>query len=177
MMYQPPGAYEPVICQADANNNFFAQNYEASLRIANRILHSIEDSEDAVQTAFCAALRSFHTFRPDSSFNAWITHIVVKCCRKLLRDRRAKPQVPLDEVEHTIASPDPGPEALCYIRELERAHSKQATRPPSGPPTVLVSRIGTDQVGTTTTAARPGIVWYAPDGQNAFPSKARRRTA
>lgn len=114
----------------DAINELFAQHYKASLRTAYGILRSKEDSEDAVQTAYSAAFREFHRFRGESSFKTWITRIVVNCCLMQLRDRRARPQVPLDDVQHAVESQAVTPETLCYLQELHAAHTTAASRLP-----------------------------------------------
>ena len=117
--------------QGDAINELFAQHYRASLRTARSILRSQEDSEDAVQTAYCAAYRHLHSFRGESSFKTWITRIVVNCCLMQLRERRrARPQVALDGLESVLASHAVTPEALCYVRELQAGHTKAASRLP-----------------------------------------------
>ena len=79
-MHQQPNLSETLPSQGDAINKLFAEHYKASLRTAYRILRSKEDSEDVVQTAYCAAFRHFHRFRGESSFKTWITRIVVNCC-------------------------------------------------------------------------------------------------
>jgi RNA polymerase sigma-70 factor, ECF subfamily len=129
-MYQQPSVYETLPSQGDAINKLFAENYKASLRTAKRILHSKEDSEDAVQTAYCAAFRHFHRFRGESSFKTWITRIVVNCCLMQSRHRRARPQVSLDSVDSTVASHAATPEVLCYLAELQNAHASAASRLP-----------------------------------------------
>ena len=129
-MYQQGNVNEALPSQSDAINELFAQHYKASLRTANRILRCREDSEDAVQTAFCAAFRGFHRFRGESSFKTWITRIVVNCCLMQLRERRARPQVALDDVQPTLESQAATPEALCYLQELQVAHRRAASRLP-----------------------------------------------
>jgi len=54
-MHQKAGVNEARLSQEDAINELFSQHYKASLRTAYRILRSKEDSEDAVQTAYCTA--------------------------------------------------------------------------------------------------------------------------
>src|SRR5713101_6403906 len=103
-MPQEAAVTEARLPQGDAINELFSQHYKVSLRTAHRILRSKEDSEDAVQTAYCAAFRHFHRFRGESSFKTWITRIVVNCCLMQLRERRAKPQVALDEIQHGLES-------------------------------------------------------------------------
>ena len=63
----------------------FSRSYQKSLRIANRILASRQDSEDAVQDAYCSALEHIGTFRNDASFSTWVTRIVVNSCHETIR--------------------------------------------------------------------------------------------
>jgi RNA polymerase sigma-70 factor (ECF subfamily) len=116
--------------QEDAINELFAQHYKPCLRTAYRILRSREDSEDAVQSAYCAAFRAFRRFRGESSFKTWITRIVVNCCLMQLRERRAGLQGALDDIENTVASHSATPETLCYMAELQAAHARAASRLP-----------------------------------------------
>ena len=92
-MHQKAGVNEARLSQEDVINELFSQHYKASLRTAYRILRSKDDSEDAVQTAYCAAFRHLQHFRGESSFKTWITRIVVNCCLMQLRERRARLQV------------------------------------------------------------------------------------
>jgi RNA polymerase sigma-70 factor, ECF subfamily len=127
-MYQQANVDEALPSQGAAINQLFAQHYKASLRTAYRILRSKEDSEDAVQAAYFAAFRQFHRFRGESSFKTWITRIVVNCCLMQLRKRRTKPQVALDDVQPAFESHAVTPETLCYLRELQAAHTNAASR-------------------------------------------------
>ena len=129
-MYQQMNVNETPRFQGDAINELFGQHYKASLRTAYRILRSQEDSEDAVQTAYCAAYRSLHRFRGESSFKTWITRIVVNCCLMQLRERRARPQVALDDLLPALESHTATPETLCYVGELQAAHTTAASRLP-----------------------------------------------
>lgn len=126
-MYQQANVNEALPSQGCAINELFAHHYEASLRIACRILRSREDSEDAVRTAYFAAFRAFDGFRGESSFKTWITQIVVNCCLMQLRECRARPQVALDEVQHCLELHTAGPETLCYLSELHLAHIRAAS--------------------------------------------------
>jgi RNA polymerase sigma-70 factor (ECF subfamily) len=124
---------EAMQAQGEAANALFAQHYESSLRVARRILRSREDSEDAVQTAYCAAFRNLHTFRGEASFKSWITRIVVNCCLKQMRKRRARPWVAFDDAKHAIPITDSNPvtpETLCCWWELQDAHASAASRLP-----------------------------------------------
>jgi len=161
-MHQKAGVNEARLSQEDVINELFSQHYKASLRTAYRILRSKEDSEDAVQTAYCAAFRHLPHFRGESSFKTWITRIVVNCCLMQLRERRARLQVVFDEILHGLKSHALTPETLCYLRELQVAHTTAAsTLPPSlrdvyGP--CLVDDLGLSTVahhlGLTASAAK-----------------------
>jgi len=129
-MYQQANVNEELLSQGDAINELFAQHYGVSLRTAYRILRSKEDAEDAVQTAYCAAFRNFNNFRGESTFKTWITRIVVNSCLIQLRERRAKRQVSLDDIQPALESHALTPEKLCYQRELQAAHTKAASRLP-----------------------------------------------
>jgi RNA polymerase sigma factor (sigma-70 family) len=102
-MDRQPNVNETLPAEREAINELFAQHYRASLRIAFRILRSNEDANDAVQNAYCEAFRHFDNFRGESSFKTWITRIVVNCCSMHLRERRRRPQVPLDDVQPVIS--------------------------------------------------------------------------
>jgi DNA-directed RNA polymerase specialized sigma24 family protein len=65
---QPTNISENPSSQDDTINELFAKHYKASFRPPYKILRSREDSEDAAQTAYCAAFRHFHRFRGESSF-------------------------------------------------------------------------------------------------------------
>lgn len=184
-MYPRPNVSETLPSEGDAINKLFAEHYKASLRTAKGILRLREDSEGAVQTAYCAAFRHLHRFRGESSFKTWITRIVVNCCLMQLRDRRARPQVPLDDVESTVASHGATPEVLCYLAELEAAHARAA----SGLPRVLrdvyaesaISGIAfpkvADQLGLTATAAKSRLFRARRKVQHALQPLIRRWAA
>ena len=116
--------------ERDALNALFDEHYKACLRTARRILRSREDSEDAVQTAYCAAIRALHRFRGESSFKTWIIRIVVNCCLMQLRERRGRSLVAIDNVQHSLRSEAATPEKLCYLQELQAAHTEATARLP-----------------------------------------------
>jgi RNA polymerase sigma-70 factor, ECF subfamily len=184
-MYQQPNLNKTMPSQGDAIDKLFAENYKASLRTAKRILRSKEDSEDAVQTAYCAAFRHFHRFRGESSFKTWITRIVVNCCLVQLRDRRARPQVPLNDIESTVASHAATPEALCYLAELQAAHARAALRLPKVLHDVYAESVISgitfakvaDQLGLTATATKSRLFRARRIVEHALQSEIQRRVA
>lgn len=184
-MYQQTNVNETLPSQGDVINELFAQHYKASLRTANSILRSKEDSEDAVQTAYCAAFRHFHSFRGESSFKTWIMRIVVNCCLMQLRERRARPQVALDEIQPAPASDSATPETLCYLAELQAAHTTAASRLPKVLHDVyaeaVISGIAfpkvADQLGLTATAAKSRLFRARKKVERSLRSVIQRRAA
>jgi RNA polymerase sigma-70 factor, ECF subfamily len=129
-MDQQTKVNEMLPSQGNMINELFAQNYAASLRTAYAILRSKEDAEDAVQTAYRAAFRGFSKFRGELSFKTWITRITVNCCLIQLREHRARPLVALDNLLRPLESHAATPEMLGYLRELQVAHTRAASRLP-----------------------------------------------
>ena len=161
-MDQKANANETRPSQGALINELFARHYRGSLRTAYKILRSKEDAEDAVQNAYCAAFRNFNKFRGESSFKTWITRIVVNCCLTRFRDHHSGPLLALDDILPTLASRAATPEALCYLRELEAAHTKAASKLPENLKNVyarcLVAGVAfpavAHQLGLTTAAAK-----------------------
>ena len=48
--------------------------------VAYRMLHNVEDAEDAVQEAFISAYRAFPRFKGESKVSTWLYRIVVNSC-------------------------------------------------------------------------------------------------
>jgi len=184
-MYQPANSNEALRSQDIVINELFVQNYEASLRTAYRILRSKEDSEDAVQTAYCAAFRHFYRFRGESSFKTWITRIVVNSCLMQLRERRARTQVALDDAQPALVSHALTPETLCYLRELQAAHTNAASRLPQSLKDVYAPFLIADMavptvphdLGLTTAAAKSRLFRARRKVAHALQSVVHRRAA
>lgn len=184
-MYPQANVNDSLPSQGGTIDELFAQHYKALLRIAYRILHSKEDSEDAVQNAYCAAFRHFHKFRGESSFKTWITQIVVNCSLMQLRERRVRPQVALEEVEHRLTSHAFTPETLCYLQELETAHTRAAARLPRklqeiyAPCLLADTALPTvaDQLGLTAPAAKSRLLRARRKVKHALQSVVQRRAA
>lgn len=81
--------------------------------IARRLVR--EDAEDVVQECFLRAFRKFDQLEEEANAQAWITAILVNCCRDRGRAIAREPeQVNLDEIEEfslyrKIADEDPFP--------------------------------------------------------------------
>src|SRR5580692_8665887 len=67
------------------------------LRIAQSVTHNREDSQDAVQEAFCKAFQNLGQFREDSKFSTWLIRITLNQSLMKLRKQRTIKEVSLDE--------------------------------------------------------------------------------
>jgi RNA polymerase sigma-70 factor, ECF subfamily len=95
------------------------------LRIAQQVTHSLEDAEEAVQTAFLKAFQKLHQFEGASKFSTWLTRIVVNESLMKLRKRRYAQELPLESedpsgesVSLDVADWSPNPEQLYSRAEL-----------------------------------------------------------
>jgi RNA polymerase sigma factor (sigma-70 family) len=67
-------------------------------RTAIVILKNDEDAEDAMQSAYLKAFAHLHSFRGESSFQTWITRILINECKMLLRKRKNVASLDNEEV-------------------------------------------------------------------------------
>jgi RNA polymerase sigma-70 factor, ECF subfamily len=110
-----------------AISELFKRHYPSSLRVANRILRSEEDSRDAVQSAFLSAFLHLHSFRGNSTFKTWLGRIVVnQCLMCLRRPERRMGWVDLESLyesgsAHRLTSPMLTPEKSALCGELGAA--------------------------------------------------------
>lgn len=89
-----------------------------------------DDAEDAVQDCLLKAFQRYHQLHDPAAKPAWLTSILVNCCRDRGRARARRPQeVDFDEVEQfslfrTIAYEDPFPYSdslhLDFLGEFDR---------------------------------------------------------
>lgn len=94
------------------------------LRVANSILHNMEDAEDAVHGAFCSAWKALDGFRGESSMKTWFARIVtnhaIVALKKLRRNRLVSlednPQY-LHDFERTTSSKIEDPETVFRRHE------------------------------------------------------------
>jgi RNA polymerase sigma-70 factor, ECF subfamily len=75
-------------------------------RLARRIVHEPHDAEEAVQETFLSVLEHLKDFRGEANFRSWLLRIATNAALKILRQRRGRPTVPLDE-ESDAAAPHP----------------------------------------------------------------------
>ena len=89
-----------------AFTNLF-RRYEARMyRLAVTILHEEQEAEDAVQDACLHVFERIKQYRADSSFETWLTAVVVNVCRDRLRRRRVRRGLPLERFHGQAGSGD-----------------------------------------------------------------------
>lgn len=81
---------------AEAYNQLVKAYEQRMMRTALRVVHDVDDAQDAVQQAFMAAWTNIDKFRGDSQFSTWITRITINEGIGVLRRRKAQ-FVELDE--------------------------------------------------------------------------------
>ncbi|MFH8259291.1 RNA polymerase sigma factor [Streptomyces roseolus] len=94
------------------------------LQLAERLMGSRAEAEDAVQDAFVSAWRSLPEYRGEAGFGTWLYRIVTNRCLNLLRARR--PAADLDAVAEPAApehqsSPVSAAESQAAVRDLAQA--------------------------------------------------------
>ncbi|WP_079025608.1 RNA polymerase sigma factor [Streptomyces yangpuensis] len=83
------------------------------LALAQHLLGSRTDAEDAVQDAFLSAWRRLPEFQHTASFGTWMYRIVTNRCLSTLR-RRTRP-LPLDTIPDPATDPDRSPPHVAEI--------------------------------------------------------------
>ncbi len=88
------------VCAGDAQaRDAMADRYAGRMRaVAQRLLGCEDDSADAVQDSFCAALAAIDRFAGRAALSTWLHRIVVNACLMQLRSRRRRPVVSIDEL-------------------------------------------------------------------------------
>jgi RNA polymerase sigma-70 factor (ECF subfamily) len=81
--------------------------YEARIyRLAMTILREERDAEDAVQDACLRVFERIKHYRAESSFETWLTAVVVNVCRDRLRRRKVRQALPLSQFHDQASSGD-----------------------------------------------------------------------
>jgi RNA polymerase sigma-70 factor (ECF subfamily) len=90
---------------------------ERCLRLAQHIVGSREDAEDAVQESFLRAYRYLRSYREREKFAAWLYRILVNQCRNTLA-RRQRSELPMAEWQWDVtAAADAGGAAYGALRD------------------------------------------------------------
>lgn len=109
---QPPEALEAI----------FRQHHEAVFRTAYRITGDAMDAEDVLQTVFVRLLRrdeGREPLSPEEGAGRYLHRAAVNAALDLLRRRKRRPAVALDEVGNDLAdAAEPGPDRRQQSQEL-----------------------------------------------------------
>ncbi|AGZ51386.1 RNA polymerase sigma factor SigM [Mycobacterium kansasii] len=81
-----------------AFEQLFLRHQRHLYRLARLTSRTPEDAEDALQEAMISAHRCAASFRYDAAVSSWLHRIVVNACLDRLRQARARPTAPLDDV-------------------------------------------------------------------------------
>ena len=91
----------------DAFGELVIRHRDRLWAVALRTMGDREDAADALQDALLSAYRAADRFRGDSAVTTWLHRIVVNACLDRIRRQRARPTLPLPEVDTTVApAPD-----------------------------------------------------------------------
>ena len=74
------------------------------LSVARRFLPNEQDAQDAVQDAFIRAFRAIGGFQERAQLRTWLHRIVVNSALMKLRERRRKPEEPIDDLLPTFVA-------------------------------------------------------------------------
>jgi RNA polymerase sigma-70 factor (ECF subfamily) len=109
--------------------NALVRQYEGRVyNLCYRMLGDAESAADAAQDAFLSAFRNLHSFR-GGSFRSWILRIATNACYDVLRARKRRPAVSLDNTlddedeaaRLQIADRAEAPDEFALRRELAAA--------------------------------------------------------
>ena len=121
---------------SEAIAELFGRHYESCLSVARGFLHSFEESQDAVQSAYFSAFRHLDSFRGESSFRTWMTRLVINQCRMVLRKpARRFNWISLDDPNLSVravqlAAAVPTPEKFVLSQEISSALADAMARLP-----------------------------------------------
>lgn len=135
----------------DVFGEIVSRQQRRASRIAYHYLRDAADADEAVQDAFVKAFAHIETFRPELSFEAWFTRILINGCldRQKARSRRERWILPLRELwsgespASRIVSPAMTPEQLLVADERRHTIAKAVAQLPDRQRTVfLLSQVG-----------------------------------
>ena len=72
-------------------------------RLSLSYLQNSEDARDAVQDVFIKYATASDIFKDDEHKKAWLIRVTVNCCNDMLRRRKLRNYVPLDEISETVS--------------------------------------------------------------------------
>ena len=107
--------------------------------LAMQLLGNQDDAADVLQDALVAVLRS-QSFDPDrDSFKSWFLAVVRNQCLDLLRQRRCRPQVAIDDIQMAAGSSS-NPESAFGQDEIQAILKRELRGLPSEKREILILR-------------------------------------
>jgi len=111
--------------------NELVRKYQKSIyQIARRLLGSHEEAEDLSQEVFIKAYRGLAGFRSDAGFFTWIYRITVNSALNVLRKKKLRQILSLENVGFSIASRSAAPDQQIEKEEALQAISRAINRLP-----------------------------------------------
>ncbi len=101
----------------------YERNADTLFRLALSYLQCSADAQDAVQDVFAVYLKNPKPFTDESHEKAWFVRVTVNRCLDLIRRKKVRNYIPLDEIAETIAQPEDEKAALAaevtgYLAEI-----------------------------------------------------------
>lgn len=97
-------------------------------RLAYRMTGNEQDAEDVVQETFLRAYKQLNRYESRASFSTWIYRIAANASLDLLRSRRRRQEMvvqdreegetAMDVIDH-VAAPDPQPDRLVFSGQVQ----------------------------------------------------------
>ena len=112
-MKSSPPAGEP-----ETFEDIFRHHNRLVFRAAYRVTGNAGDAEDVMQTVFLRLLKREHSLNLGENPEGYLHRAAVNAALDLLRSRKGKRSIPLDDVTHPPADKTPGPEARHQASEL-----------------------------------------------------------
>jgi RNA polymerase sigma-70 factor, ECF subfamily len=113
-------------------------------RLAQRILHNHEESEDAVQNCSMVAFRKMESFKYQGAFRSWLARILVNEAITILRKRKrtysSECSIPQEQADAADLLPDrrPNPEQILSQKQSASALMLKLSQLTSGQRAVLL---------------------------------------
>jgi RNA polymerase sigma-70 factor (ECF subfamily) len=111
--------------------------------LARRILTNHDDADDVAQEVFIKLFNSLHEFKGESSLFTWIYRITVNECNSVLRKKKIKEAVPIDELVNFLGL-NQTPEHELFKKEERNLIERAIEKLPAKQRTVFVMRFFED---------------------------------
>lgn len=129
-----------------------------------RITKNHTDAEDVLQESILKSFLHLNQFKQDSSFSTWLTRIGINCALMLLRSRRARAEVSIEESAgkeeswhaREMADRSENPETYYVRKEKERLFKAAVADLPASLRSVIEFRCDSD-ISLEDIAARVGV--------------------